>query len=293
MNNLSHTIRKFNRFELKYLISLQQAEHFKSALCAYLLADEHGGESGSYPLASLYYDSPDYRCYWETLDGVKFRRKLRIRRYGADEALNADSCVFVEIKQRLGGVTQKRRAILTYGQALRLCNERQMPEHAPDDQAVMDEIYAFIWQYNLRPASIVRYQRQALIGAAYDIGLRVTFDTGLTYQASPLRLDAPPDGLAMLPPEYVVMEIKVNERIPYWLTEMVAAHNLKMVRMSKYCRSIEASGGCLKSEPCVSAAKSFSAVEPKVLSQNREEGVVGAAARPQHPRPRFIERRLK
>jgi hypothetical protein len=37
----------------------------------------------------------------------------------------------------------------------------------------------------------------------------------------------------------MVMEIKVNERIPYWLTEMVAAHNLKIVRMSKYCRSIE------------------------------------------------------
>jgi hypothetical protein len=36
------------------------------------------------------------------------------------------------------------------------------------------------------------------------------------------------------------MEIKVNERIPYWLTEMIAAHNLQMVRFSKYCRSIEA-----------------------------------------------------
>ena len=44
----------------------------------------------------------------------------------------------------------------------------------------------------------------------------------------------------MLPPDRVVMEIKVNERIPYWLTELVAAHNLQMVRMSKYCRSLEA-----------------------------------------------------
>jgi hypothetical protein len=36
------------------------------------------------------------------------------------------------------------------------------------------------------------------------------------------------------------MEIKVNERIPHWLTEMIAAHDLQMVRVSKYCRSIEA-----------------------------------------------------
>lgn len=44
----------------------------------------------------------------------------------------------------------------------------------------------------------------------------------------------------MLPANQVVMEIKVNERMPYWLTELVAAHNLQMVRVSKYCRSIEA-----------------------------------------------------
>jgi len=35
------------------------------------------------------------------------------------------------------------------------------------------------------------------------------------------------------------MEIKVNERIPYWLTNMIAAHNLQRVGVSKYCRSIE------------------------------------------------------
>jgi hypothetical protein len=36
------------------------------------------------------------------------------------------------------------------------------------------------------------------------------------------------------------MEIKVNERIPTWLTGLIADNNLKMVRVSKYCRSIEA-----------------------------------------------------
>ncbi len=82
MSNLSHTIRRFNRFELKYLISLREAERFKTALRAYLLDDEHG--NGRYALTSLYYDSPDFRCYWEKVDGIKFRRKLRIRRYETD-----------------------------------------------------------------------------------------------------------------------------------------------------------------------------------------------------------------
>lgn len=244
-NNLSHTIRRFNRFELKYLLSLQQAEIFKKALRAYLLADEHGNGNGRYALASLYYDSPDFRCYWEKVDGVRFRRKLRIRRYETPDApLTEDTPVFVEIKQRLDRVTHKRRVILPYGEALRLCNERQMPEHvAPEDEAVMDEIYAYLWQYNLRPVGIVRYERQAFIGTDYDLGLRVTFDTSLNYQVHRLRLDEQPSSLPMLSPDRVVMEIKVNERIPYWLTEMIAAHNLKMIRISKYCRAIEMANG--------------------------------------------------
>jgi len=240
MNNLSHIIRKFNRFELKYLLTLQQAEAFKTALKAYLVVDEHGRGNGSYALASLYYDSPDLRCYWEKVDGVKFRRKLRIRRYETGEPLQDETPIFVEIKQRLDRVTQKRRAILPYGEALRLCDGRQALQHAPDDGAVIDEIYSFLWQYNLRAASIVRYERQAFMGTEYDIGLRVTFDTNLTYQTNALDLSKPPTGFPMLPANQVVMEIKVNERIPYWLTELVAAHNLQMVRMSKYCRSIEA-----------------------------------------------------
>ena len=44
---------------------------------------------------------------------------------------------------------------------------------------------------------------------------------------------------ALFPANLTVIEIKVNERIPYWLTELVAKHNLNLVRVSKYCRSIE------------------------------------------------------
>jgi SPX domain protein involved in polyphosphate accumulation len=240
MNNLSHAIRKINRFELKYMITLKQAERFKSALRAYLVPDEHGKGNGCYTLASLYYDSPDLRCYREKQDGIRFRRKLRIRYYGSEGVITDETPVFVEIKQRIDRVTQKRRAILAYSDALRLCNDRQIPLYAHNDKAVIEEIYVFLWQYNLQPMSIVRYNRQALIGTKYDIGLRVTFDTELSFQSHPLHLHEQQSSLPMLPANWVVMEIKVNERIPYWLTEMIAAHNLQMVRVSKYCCSIEA-----------------------------------------------------
>jgi SPX domain protein involved in polyphosphate accumulation len=247
MQNLSHTIRKFNRFELKYLVPLKAAQAFKHDLRANLVPDDHGDEAGAYGLTSLYYDSPDFRFYWEKVDGIKFRRKLRIRRYETAEPLTAGTPVFVEIKQRHNRVTQKRRVALPYGQALALCSERLLPEpgdFSSSELAVLDEVASLTWQYNLRPASLLRYTRQALVGTEYDTGLRVTFDTGLTYHPQPLhpfsmQLEDIQDGLALFPPDWCVLEIKVNERIPYWLTELVAAHNLNMVRVSKYCRSVE------------------------------------------------------
>ena len=52
MKNLSHTIRKFNRFELKYLITLRQAEQLKSALNAFLIPDENGSDMTARTLKS-------------------------------------------------------------------------------------------------------------------------------------------------------------------------------------------------------------------------------------------------
>lgn len=244
MINIHRAIRTCNRFELKYLITLQQAEQFREVLRAYMIPDGHG-KHGRYTVISLYYDSPSFHCYWEKMNGVKVRRKLRIRHYETGEVLTDETPVFLEIKQRIDRVTQKRRAILPYGEVLRLCNDRQIPDHAPEDKAVIEEAYTLLWQYNLRPVSIVRYDRQAFISVGYDLGLRVTFDTSLSFQTYPLHLHEQQTYLPMLPAHLVVMEIKVNERIPYWLTDLIAVHNLQMVQISKYCLSLEAAQNTL------------------------------------------------
>lgn len=239
MASFSHTIRRFNRFELKYMVTIREAEAIKKALGAYLVPDNHGDSTGAYMLSSLYYDGPDYRFYWEKVDGIRFRRKLRIRFYETGAPLTEESMVFVEIKQRLNRVTQKRRILMRYGDALHLCEQREIPVHDAQDDAVVNEVRGMGLQYDLRPASIIAYSRQALVGSDYDMGLRVTFDKDLRYRTYNLQLDDPEAGQFLFPPDWVVMEIKVNERIPYWLTELVAAYNLNLVRVSKYCRSIE------------------------------------------------------
>jgi len=51
-------IKKFNRFELKYLLSIDEVEELKKDLEKYLLLDDHG-KKGIYAITSLYYDTED------------------------------------------------------------------------------------------------------------------------------------------------------------------------------------------------------------------------------------------
>lgn len=74
-------VRSFNRFELKYPLASRRANAFRDDLVQYVDLDPHAGPSGSYPLASLYCNTKDRRFYWEKLDGILFRRKVRIRPY--------------------------------------------------------------------------------------------------------------------------------------------------------------------------------------------------------------------
>jgi 23S rRNA A2030 N6-methylase RlmJ len=60
-------IRKFNRFELKYILTLEQVELLKKDLLQYVVPDAHA-ENGRYTLSSLYYDTPDRRHYWEKIE---------------------------------------------------------------------------------------------------------------------------------------------------------------------------------------------------------------------------------
>ncbi len=189
----------------------------------------HGDDNGNYALSSLYYDTADYRFYWEKKDGIKFRRKLRIRYYESREVLKSDSEVFLEIKQRLDRVIQKRRAILPYKDALDLCNNRTIPEHGSRAAGVVEEAYCLIQQYDLRPMCITSYLRQAFVGSEYDAGLRITFDTDIRYKTEDLCLHSPKAGAFMISPELSIMEIKVNESIPYWLTELVANFNFSLI----------------------------------------------------------------
>lgn len=117
-------LHAFNRYEIKYLVDEFDVPRLHEELVARMDTDPYS-PIGGYPVTSLYYDTADLRFYWEKIEGLKFRRKLRMRYYGAPDSCTDDTEAQVEITQRVNRVTQKRRLPLPYGTARRWLDERE------------------------------------------------------------------------------------------------------------------------------------------------------------------------
>src|SRR6185295_18065814 len=132
-------LHAFNRYEIKYLVPREVLDDLRDDLRRRLDIDGYSA-GGGYGVWSLYYDTPQLRFYWEKIEGLRFRRKLRLRHYGSPHTLTDDTPVYVEIKQRVNRVTQKRRIALPYREAQRLCDGREPVDHAPADHGFVNEV---------------------------------------------------------------------------------------------------------------------------------------------------------
>jgi hypothetical protein len=243
-------IKLFNRYELKYLLTIEQSRAVIEALSDYMSPDTEGDERGRYHINSLYYDTYDYKAYWDKIEGHRYRRKVRVRIYG-DPLESPDSPCYVEIKQRLNKTLQKRRIILPYTRATALCGQGQELEaNSEIEQRIIDEVLYLNGTLQLQPACIVSYDRLAIEGSEYDIGLRVTFDTNLKGRTHALSLLAEEwaENRFFIPPQWCIMEIKVNYRVPYWLTEIIGRDRCTLRRISKYCTALEQSKALLNTQ---------------------------------------------
>jgi hypothetical protein len=234
-------LHAFNRYEIKYLVPSGEVPALREHFARRLHRDTHGGATG-YGVWSVYYDTTGLRFYWEKIEGLKFRRKLRIRHYGDRFTIGDDTTVYVEIKQRVNRVTQKRRVALPYALARQLCDGREMVEHDTAQRAFLEEVLGLVAGLELRPTAITGYQREAFVGRDADVGLRVTLDHRIRGRDRDFHLGADTTNRLVVPARLAVLEIKANERVPYWLTDLAARANLSVVRMSKYCQSVEAFG---------------------------------------------------
>ena len=101
----------FQRYELKYMLTLEQKEKILRAMEPYMKLDKYGRST----IRNLYYDTDSFRLIRHSLEKPVYKEKLRVRSY---TRAGADSTVFVELKKKYKRVVYKRRVSLPHTEAL-------------------------------------------------------------------------------------------------------------------------------------------------------------------------------
>lgn len=211
------------RYEMKYLLSPEQTDFLKEKLEGHMKVDSFGLTS----IASLYYDTPDYRLIRTSIEKPLFKEKIRLRSYGQ---ATEESPVFLELKRKAYGIVYKRRVKSTIPLVKKffdcegdICAGGQINR----------EITAFRDYYRvLVPSCMIIYDRVAYFEPDGD--LRLTIDHRPRYRYDDLDLTRPLDGNPLMDEGCTILEIKVQQAMPLWLSAMLAEGRIYKGSFSKY-----------------------------------------------------------
>jgi hypothetical protein len=233
MNNEPAATAFFQRYEQKYLLSTFQYRELLALLHGFVRADEYGVST----IYSVYYDNDEFGITRNSSHKSAYKEKLRLRSYGIPEP---GDTVYLELKKKLKGVTYKQRIPLTFTGTEQCLNVR--PANDPRDY-IRNEIAWVLNYYKPFPQFMVSYNRHSFRGVE-DKALRITFDTNIRWRASGLDFSRGPYGSPLLAENEYLMEIKVGNSIPLYLTARLAGLNIFPFSFSKFRSAYE----CLLNE---------------------------------------------
>lgn len=223
MTVVANPIAVMKRYELKYILTERQTRDLIDRLKRHMEVDRFGLTS----IASLYYDTPDYRLIRTSIEKPLFKEKIRLRSYGL---ATESSPVYLELKRKAYGIVYKRRVQST----IPLVNKFFAGEGdiCAGGQINHEITYFRDYYRELVPACLIIYDRTAYFEPDGD--LRLTIDACPRYRTERLTLDDAMDGLPLLNPGDTILELKVQQAMPLWLTEILSEGRIRKGSFSKY-----------------------------------------------------------
>jgi len=236
-------IEDFTRFEFKYVLRRDQVDAIEPDIRQFMAADGHMDEAhgGGYLVRSLYYDTPRRANFYDKIDGIKARRKYRVRTYATE--CSSDVPVFLEEKNRVNNRVFKYRTELS-SEDRRTLEGKDGPTalfNQHPDNPLISRFAARVLQSNEEPVVLVQYLRRAFV-SNFDIDFRVTFDSQLYSAPSPSLFDVTDASLLACLAGHTILEVKFKRRIPSWFHRLVQSYQLRRVSISKYCEGMTTSG---------------------------------------------------
>jgi len=211
------------RYEMKYIMTPAQTQALREKLVGHMQVDQFGLSS----IASLYYDTPNYRLIRASLDKPMFKEKIRLRSYGI---ATESSPVFLELKRKAYGIVYKRRVQSTIPLVKKFFDGEG--DICAGGQINSEITYFRDYYKCLEPSCLIIYDRVAYFEPGGD--LRLTIDYNPRYRVKDLNLTTSMDGISLLPEGYSILEVKVQEAMPLWLSSILDSEGIFKSSFSKY-----------------------------------------------------------
>jgi len=229
--------KTFKRYENKYRLNERQLKQLLPVLLTQMKPDAYTSKNGSYSIYNLYYDTDNYDIIRHSLSKPYYKEKLRLRSYTIPTS--PEDQVFLELKKKIGGVVNKRRATLSLREASRFISKLEYPREINTmNQLVLEEIEFFLKNHPVTPKAYIGYERIAYVGKD-DPELRVTFDYNLKSRQQSLSLEKGDFGNLLIPADQYLMEIKILGAIPLWLTHALTNLDIYSSSFSKYGKAYQ------------------------------------------------------
>jgi len=232
------------RYEYKYIVHESKIENLRQMVLPFVNVDSfaEADDLNQYTVRSIYFDTQQYDFYFEKIDGIKNRKKVRLRGYNLEDYSNT---VFLEIKRKYDIPIIKYRAPLKYKDALDIFEQSKINGHIlisenfPKGYENSKRFFYQVYSKNLRPVVLVIYEREAYL-SKFDDSVRITFDKNLRSKAYP-SLDElyKEDRIRHSLQDHFILEVKFNKHFPGWLNPIISRHGLRKQSASKYVISMD------------------------------------------------------
>jgi SPX domain protein involved in polyphosphate accumulation len=234
----------YPKLEYKYLLPVDGIDALRRGLLQHMQPDRYARKSvdQQYTVRSVYFDTPRFSAYREKIEGVRMRRKYRIRAY--NEAVEG-ARAFLEIKEKSGAYLTKYRCGLQVDAITELIRDRDLEhiiEKKEGDGIHPDNAGKFFRDYDrkaLRPVVLIVYDREAYTVNGFG-DLRVTIDKNLRAVRTMLPEDLYRDGdLEPVMRRHCILEVKFTRGVPAWLRRQLERQSLRRLALSKYTLSLD------------------------------------------------------
>ena len=232
------------RYEFKYILNKKTSDQIEKEAQNFMIYDGHVKKelNNKYFVRSLYFENNFASNFYEKVDGMKIRRKYRLRTYS--NFFDPKVPIFFEVKGRISERTYKKRInvknkylnlFLSQSQNFNLLN--LYPNNGMIRNFIFDS-----FRKNLKPRILVDYKRRPYINK-FGLYFRLTFDTNLlSSKTNNLFSNDKYSSWLECKAGYTILEVKFDRSIPAWFHRIIQCYNLKRRSISKFVLGMSSSG---------------------------------------------------